>query len=50
MDLREVRAVSHAILQRRKSEIKNGKLDGQHWFVVILEEAIHEIQSRRVAA
>lgn len=50
MDLREVKAVSHAILQRRRHEIQNGRLDDKHWFEAILREALNEIRDRQVAA
>jgi hypothetical protein len=38
------------VLERRKGEIVDGQLDGEHWFIAILKEAKSVIANQRALA
>lgn len=47
-DVLLVHEVGEEILPHRISEIRNGELNGQHWYLAILEEAYAIVQARRM--
>jgi len=45
-ELREIEQVGREVLRHRESEIRDGQLDGCHWFIAITRQA-HDIVLRR---
>lgn len=47
--LAEVQRVGLHILRRREKEIQNGMLDGKHWFIAVVGQAVKEIETKKAA-
>lgn len=48
-ELEEVESVARELLPRRTDRIVDGKIDGDHWFIALVNEAKGIARRRRIA-